>query len=384
MRVLVLGGAGLMGSGTVRDLLSPLSSGITKVIVADASASRLAALALTDPRLERREIDIGDPSALRALIRECDLCINGVPTFAGHQMAIFEACLDAGRTYVDYGGMGVYTVQQKAEHARWAKAGVTAVIGLGADPGTSNVICRAVADRLEHIDRIRLYWAATKIGPESPVLVPPYSLATVLAEYANPSQQFIDGRLQTVPPQSGVETIDLPEPWGRTTFMHSQHSEPLTVPFAKGIAEKGIREFTWKLSLPAREHEAWVGLVKAGFRPDNAPVLQAVIDRNIIERRSEIPDQQSYEIHFAIGDGTVAGRARRVICRVIGRPDPLYADYADAGTSMSMSIGVQQILRTPLRGGVWAPEEYFDVDAYLQELQKRHFAVELSGGEAPS
>jgi hypothetical protein len=44
-----------------------------------------------------------------------------------------------------------------------------------------------------------------------------------------------------------------------------------------------------------------------------------------------------------------------------------------------MSIGVQQILRTPLRGGVWAPEEYFDVDAYLTELRRRHFAVEITG-----
>jgi Saccharopine dehydrogenase NADP binding domain len=383
MRVLILGGAGLMGAGTVRDLLSPLSSGIDRVIAVDVSAPRLAALAheIADRRLEIRAADISDPASLRTVLSECDLCINGVPTFAGKQMALFEACLDAGRTYVDYGGMGVYTVRQKAEHARWAKAGVTAVIGLGADPGTSNVICRAVADRLERIERIRLYWAAAKIGPESPVLVPPYNLATVLAEYANPSQQFLDGRLREVPPRSGVETIELSEPFGRTTFMHSQHSEPLTVPFAQGISEKGIREFTWKLSLPVREHEAWLGLAKAGFRPEHAGVLQPIIERNIAEHGAEIPSQQSYEVHFAIGEGTVGGRSQRVTCRVIGRPDPLYDGYADAGTSMSMSIGVQQILRRPLRAGVWAPEEYFDVDAYLAELRRRHFTVEFEPPE---
>lgn len=380
MRVLVLGGAGLMGAGTIRDLLSPLSAGITRVIAADVSASRLAALSLQDPRLETRVVDISDGAALRALLRECDLCINGVPTLAGYQMAIFAACYDAGRTYVDYGGLGVFTTQQKAEHSRWAKAGATAVIGLGADPGTSNVLCRAVADRLERIDRIRLYWASTKIGPESPVLVPPYSLATMLAEYANPSQQFIDGRLQTVPPQSGVETMDLPQPWGRTTFMHTQHSEPLTVPFAHGIAEKGIREFTWKMSLPAREHEAWVGLVKAGFGPDSASILQTVIDRNIAERRAAIPEQETYEIHFAIGDGTIDGRPERVTCRMIARPDPLYLNYADAGTSMSMSVGVQQMLRMPLRGGVWAPEEYFDVESYFDALRQRRFKIETFSG----
>lgn len=391
MRILILGGAGLMSAGTVRDLLSNLSSGITKVVAADSSADRLATLkkSLPDPRLHTQVFDVQDRAAMLSLLSECDLCINGVPTFAGFQMAIFDACLQAKRTYVDYGGMGVYTVQQKAQDDKWKKAGVTSVVGLGADPGMSNIICRAVADRLDRVDRINLYWAATKLGPESPVLVPPYSVSTVLAEYNNPSQQFLDGRLQEVPAQAGLEVIDLPEPWGRTTFIHSQHSEPLTVPFSQGIAEKGIREFTWKLSLPQSDHEAWVGLVKAGFGAyDEAvtvkggtvrplDVLQAVLDRNIQTNRHRIPAQESHEIHFAIGQGTRNGKRCRVTCRVIGHPHALYDDYADAGTSMNMSIGVQQILSRPLRPGVWAPEEYFDAQPFFAELRKRHFSVEI-------
>jgi saccharopine dehydrogenase-like NADP-dependent oxidoreductase len=391
MRILIIGGAGLMGAGTARDLLSNLSSGVTKVIAADANPDRLAALkkSLPDSRLETRALDVTDRNALLALLHDCDLCINGVPTFAGFQMAIFEACLAAKHTYVDYGGMGVYTVQQKAQHTRWKEAGVTAVIGLGSDPGLSNVLCRAVADQLDRIDRINLYWAATKVGPENPVLVPPYSLSTILAEYANPSRQFLEGKLQDVPPLSGTETIDLPTPWGRTTFIHSQHSEPLTVPFAEGIAEKGIREFTWKLSLPAREHEAWVGLVKAGFGPSDEPVtvkgvsvcpldlLQAVIDRNIQRNGSRIPAQESHEMHFVIGHGTRHGKRCRVTCRVIGHPHPLYDDYVDAGTSMCMSVGVQQILKRELRPGVWAAEEYFNVEEFFAEMRKRHFTIEL-------
>jgi saccharopine dehydrogenase-like NADP-dependent oxidoreductase len=239
MRILIVGGAGLMSAGTARDLLSKLSSGITRVIAADANAERLESLkkSLPDSRLETRVFDVNDRAALGALLADCDLCINGVPTFAGFQMAIFEACLEAKRPYVDYGGMGVYTVKQKAQHEKWKDAGVTAVVGLGSDPGMSNIICRAVADRLDTIERINLYWGATKIGADSPVLVPPYSVSTVLAEYANPSQQFLDGKLQDVPAQAGAESIDLPQPWGRSTFIHSQHSEPLTVPFSEGIKE---------------------------------------------------------------------------------------------------------------------------------------------------
>jgi saccharopine dehydrogenase-like NADP-dependent oxidoreductase len=391
MRILILGGAGLMSAGTARDLLSNLSAGVERIVAADANPERLVVLkqSLPDPRLQTCVFDVNDRGRLQSLLADCDLCINGVPTFAGFQMVIFEACLEAKRPYVDYGGMGVYTVRQKAEHEKWKDAGATAVIGLGSDPGLSNIICRAVADRLDRIDRINLYWAATKIGLESPVLVPPYSISTVLAEYANPSQQFLDGRLQEVPAQAGAETIDLPEPWGRTTFIHSQHSEPLTVPFSAGIAEKGIREFTWKLSLPACDHQTWVGLVKAGFGAADEPVtvkgvsvrpldvLQAVIDRNIAKNRSHIPDQESHEIHFAIGHGTRDGKQCRVTCRVIGHPDPLYDGYADAGTSMNMSIGVQQILSYPLRPGVWAAEEYFQADAFFTELRKRHFSIEM-------
>ena len=391
MRILIVGGAGLMSAGTARDLLSPLSSGITSIVAADSNPDRLDALkkSLPDPRLHTHVFDVGDRSALLKLISDCDLCINGVPTFAGFQMPIFEACFEAKRPYVDYGGMGVYTVQQKHQQQKWTSAGVTAVIGLGSDPGLSNIICRAVADRLDTVERINLYWAATKIGPESPVLVPPYSISTVLAEYANPSQQFLDGRLQEVPAQAGSEVIDLPEPWGRTTFIHSQHSEPLTVPFSEGIAQKGIREFTWKLSLPARDHEAWVGLVKAGFGAADEPVtvkgvsvrpldvLQAVINRNIEKNSSRIPAQEIHEIHFAIGQGIRNGNRCRVACRVIGHPDALYDDYVDAGTSMNMSIGVQQILKNPLRPGVWAAEEYFQADAFFAELRKRHFLIEM-------
>ena len=380
-----------MSAGTARDLLSQLSSGVTRVVAADASAERLDALkiSLDDLRLETRVFDVNDRAALMALLADCDVCINGVPTFAGFQMAIFEACLEARRAYVDYGGMGVFTVKQKAQHEIWKKAGVTAVVGLGSDPGLSNIICRAVADRLDRIEKINLYWGATKIGPDSPVLVPPYSVSTILAEYANPSQQFLDGRLQEVPAQAGAETIDLPQPWGPTTFIHSQHSEPLTVPFSEGIAEKGIREFTWKLSLPERDHEAWIGLVKAGFNAENEPitvkgvsvrpldVLQAVIDRNMRTNKHKIPAQESHEIHFAIGQGTRDGKPCKVTCRVIGHPHPLYDDYVDAGTSMNMSIGVQQMLKRPLRPGVWAAEEYFEADAFFAELKKRHFQIEI-------
>jgi saccharopine dehydrogenase-like NADP-dependent oxidoreductase len=392
--IAILGGAGMMGQGIVRDLLSDRAIvPLREVRVHDASRARLEELRAAvgqDPLLSVHDLDVRDPAQLRAAVAGADLCLNAVPTLLGHQMAIFEASLDARVDYMDLGGLGTFTVRQMEWHDRFAQAGVQAVLGCGSDPGMSNVLCRAAADRLDEVDAINLYWAAELVGEESPVLVPPYSVSTVLAEYARPSTQFLDGRHVECPPMSGREWLDLPSPWGRCEFMHSPHSEQLTVPLAEGIADKGIREFTWKLHLPHREHEAWVGLVKAGFGGFDRPVtvdghkvsplkvLEALIRRNQEERAADIPEQQSHEIHFAIARGRVEGRPATARAEVVIRPDPLYDGYVDAGTSMNASIAAQLILKGPRRPGVRAPESAFDTAPYLAECERRRFAVSHS------
>lgn len=391
--ILLVGGAGAMGAGIVRDLVSdraivPLDT----IVIGDVSGERADALKqeLGDPRLKSLRLDVAHAGALRAAFAGADLCINAVPTMAGFQMGIFEAALAARVSYLDLGGLGTYTVQQKREHQRFREAGVCAVLGAGSDPGMSNVLCRIVADELDSVEAINLYWAAERVGPENPVLVPPYNIATVLAEYALPNTQFYDGRHVEVAPMSGPEVIDLPEPWGRCEFMHSAHSEQLTVPVATGIAEKGIREFTWKLHLPRREHDAWVGLVKAGFGTDDEPVeidggrarptefLAALIGRNIASDRARIPQQDSYEIHFAVARGTKDGAPATVRGEVVVWPNAMYAKYTDPATSMNGSIAAQLLLKSDRRPGVWAPEEFFETAPYLAELKKRAFEVALT------
>lgn len=390
MIITILGGAGFMGAGIVRDLVSDRTIiDIAEIRLCDASREKMEALAadLGDPRIALVDLDVTDAAALERAIAGADICINCVPTLLGFQMAIFAAALAARVAYMDLGGLGTYTVKQLAEHERFKAAGVAAVIGCGADPGMSNVICRAVADQLDEIDRINLYWAAELTGEENPVLVPPYSVSTVLAEYAHPSTQFYDGKHVECPPMSGREFLNLPEPWGRCEFMHSPHSEQLTVPLADGIREKGIREFSWKLHLPHREHEAWVGLVKAGFGDFDEPVtiggvrvkpldvLNKVIERNMRRNAEKIPAQESHEIHFAIGRGRKDGVARTVRVEVTVSPDPLYAPYVDACTSMNASIAAQLILAHPRKPGVHAPESYFDAATYFPELEKRKFRI---------
>ncbi|MEZ0367814.1 MAG: saccharopine dehydrogenase NADP-binding domain-containing protein, partial [Candidatus Sericytochromatia bacterium] len=141
-KIVILGGAGLMGAGIARDLLSERAFiDIGCVRICDSSFERMQKLKaeLGDARIELHPLDVSKAAELAAALEGMQLCINAVPTLAGHQMAIFEAALAARVAYIDLGGLGTWTVRQLAEHARFAAAGVTAVIGAGADPGMSNV-----------------------------------------------------------------------------------------------------------------------------------------------------------------------------------------------------------------------------------------------------
>ncbi|MDO8863831.1 saccharopine dehydrogenase NADP-binding domain-containing protein [Haliea sp. E1-2-M8] len=391
MRVVILGGAGLMGKGIALDLLSEQSEDVTAVVVADSNKKALSGLneAIQDKRFSVFHIDVREADAVRDILSEAQVCINAVPTFAGLQMDIFKASLDAGCPYIDLGGMGIYTQKQKDLHPLWQDAGLSAVLGCGADPGMSNVLCKAVAEKLDSIENINLFWAGKIVGPDSPVLIPLYNIYTLLAEYHNSSWQFLDGKLREQPAQSGHETIILPEPFGETEFMFSQHSEPLTVPFAKGIAEKGINEMTWKLHLPEQDDRIWKSLVKAGFGSFDEPVdlngmkvspgelLSAVISRNIERNHERLPEQEDYQIHFAVGHGECGGLPTTVRATVTSVPDEFFSEYHDAGTSMNASIAAQLLVRQEGQAGVFSPEEFFDVSRYFAELKKRRFKITL-------
>jgi len=169
--------------------------------------------------------------------------------------------------------------------------------------------------------------------------------------------------------------------------MHSMHSEPLTVPFSKGIQDSGLKEFTWKLSLPEREHEVYLALLKCGFSDFETPIeyngvevepgkyLEKVINRNIEKNGHKSPNQESYRIHFAIATGIRNNEKIEVTCTVIESPISLYNGYHDAAASMNVSIGAQLINKSKRTPGVWAPEEYFKIDKYFSDLRKRKFTI---------
>lgn len=392
MKVAVLGGAGLMGSGVVRDLMW---SGVERVIVADSRLDKAEQLVreLKDERLESRQLDVSNGRELDELLRGVDVCVNGVPTLLGHQLDIMQHSLEAGCRYVDIGGLGIWTGEQKKLHDQFVKKGVAALLGMGSAPGITNVLAKHCAEQLDTVEKINIYWTGKTIGPNSQVFVPPYNILTLIDEYSEPNRQFIDGELKEVAALSGSKILSLPEPFGVREFQHTIHSETTTIPFARGITEKGIRECTWRLSMPEQTDIVMRSLLSCGFG-DKEKVnvkgievspqdfLSTMIDRNIRKNENRIPastfdDVKDYELYTVIGEGAKNGRPVKITVELLSLPDRFYDGYVDAGTSMGVSIGAQMLGNGDIAPGVWAPEEIIDAEKFFEELNKRRFRVTM-------
>ena len=91
-------------------------------------------------------------------------------------------CLEAGCDYFDLGGLYHVAAEQYAQSVRWRAAGRTAVLGLGAGPGKTNLLARAAAEALGcSPDTVRCASAGHDETPPDGFSTP-YAVATLIDE----------------------------------------------------------------------------------------------------------------------------------------------------------------------------------------------------------
>ena len=274
MRVVVVGGAGAMGRWTVRDLTE--SEGVDEVVVADLDGSRAREAAgwaaarsgsNGTARVVGLALDAGDGEALRRTFDPADVVCN----CAVHatNLPVMEACADAGAHYVDLGGLFHTTRRQLALHDRFVAAGVTAVVGMGGSPGTTNVLAALAARDLEVVEEVEIRLGVADFAPSAAPVPVPYAIQTLLDEFAVPAMTFRDGRLAEVPAMSEQEELDFPPPVGRVRVGHTLHSELATLP--GHFAGRGIRSVSFKVGFPADFMDKLALLTALGLA-DTTPV----------------------------------------------------------------------------------------------------------------
>src|SRR3954447_3034067 len=152
MRIVIVGGGGLMGRIALRDLVQ--SPGLEGIVIADVNPeqARSVAEAIGDPRLQVVGVDATDEAALANVLRGASACFNASVYY--FNLPVMRACLAAKTHYVDLGGLFYTTRQQLALHDAYSTAGITAVIGMGSAPGVTNLQARVACDRLDTVEYI--------------------------------------------------------------------------------------------------------------------------------------------------------------------------------------------------------------------------------------
>lgn len=160
MRVLALGGAGAMGAVAVR---TAACAGMAEhIVVADrdhAAAQRLARdLSAARVPVSARGIDITDDAELRRALSEADLVLNTVGPYYRFGLTVLRAAIDTGTHYLDICDDWEPTLQMLELDATARAAGVTAVIGMGASPGVSNLLAATAAAPLDSVRDLYTAW----------------------------------------------------------------------------------------------------------------------------------------------------------------------------------------------------------------------------------
>ncbi|MFD4828926.1 saccharopine dehydrogenase family protein [Streptomyces uncialis] len=245
MRVLLVG-AGGVGSALAR--IAARRPFFDRMVVADhdpARAEAAVAAVAPDPRFAAAQVDANDADAVTELLRRerCDVLMNATdPRFV---MPLFDAALAAGSDYLDmamslsrphperpYEECGVKLGDaQFARAGEWTAAGRTALVGMGVEPGLSDVFARYAADELfDSIEEIGVRDGAD-LTVDGYDFAPSFNIWTTIEECLNPPVVYEKERgWFTTAPFSEPEVFDFPEGIGPVECVNVEHEEVLLMP----------------------------------------------------------------------------------------------------------------------------------------------------------
>src|SRR2546430_2481945 len=242
MRILLVG-AGGVGSAAVR--IATRRSFIEPLTFADQDLDGAVAASLGDERLSAVRVDASSAEEITRLCREFRIThvLNAVdPRFV---MPIFNGAFAAGVDYLDlamslsrphparpYSECGVMLgAAQFAAADDWSRAGRLALVGMGVEPGLSDVFARYAADHLfSRIDEIGLR-DGSNLVVEGYDFAPSFSIWTPIEACLNPPVIWEAERgWFTTAPFSEPEGFEFPAGIGPVECVNVEHEEGPVIP----------------------------------------------------------------------------------------------------------------------------------------------------------
>ncbi len=371
MRVLLVGAGGV---GTAFARIAARHDVFEHIVVADREKDRaVRAAQAASERFTAVALDASDDEAIAELLRaeRCDVLMNAVnPRFV---MPLFRGALAAEVNYVDmamslshpdpedpFSKPGVKLGDEQFALAdEWEKRGLLALVGMGVEPGLSDVFARHAADNLfSSIDEVGVRDGANLVV-DGYDFAPTFSIWTTIEECLNPPIIWEKDRgLYTTAPFSELEVFDFPAGIGPIECVNVEHEEVILIPrwvdanrvtFKYGLGDEfiAILEALHKLGLdsttpvdvrgtkvsprdvvaaclpdPAELGDRMHGVTCAGTwvtgtGKDGAPPRRLPVQRH----RQRVVDEGVRVAGGGVADGCQPGRCSRAgrVGRVVGR-----------------------------------------------------------------
>ncbi|PZV08018.1 MAG: hypothetical protein DCF22_20960 [Leptolyngbya sp.] len=216
-QVLILGGSGRIGSSVAADLFTFTSA---EMVISGRNAALGKKVC---DRLESRgrflSLDLSDRKGLTQAISQADLVIHCAGPFHYRDTQVLEICIQHSVNYLDVSDHPSFTRKAISCAASAETAGVTAISNTGIFPGISNSMVRQDVEQLDEAEAIHLSYAVAGSGGAGVTV-----MRTTFLGLQKPFQAWIDGAWKTVKPYSDRETIEFPNPYGRTGVYWSGQS----------------------------------------------------------------------------------------------------------------------------------------------------------------
>ncbi len=362
------------------------------VTIADLDAGRAerAISGLDDTRFVAAAVDASSAASVAALAKEmrADVIVNACDPRLNPP--IFDGAFAAGTTYLDmamhlskphperpYEETGVMLGDgQFAVADQWKAAGRLALVGIGIEPGLSDVFARYAADHLfSEVHEIGVRDGANLII-DGYDFAPTFSIWTTIEECLNPPVIWERDRgWYTTRPFSEPETFQFPEGIGPVECVNVEHEEVLLIP-----RWVDCNRVTFKYGLGDEFIAVLEALHKTGLdRTDPVRVRDVEVSpRDVVAATLPNPAELGDRMHGKTCAGTWVtglgpdGLAREVYLYHVVDNDWAMAEYGHQAVVWQTAINPVVALELLANGtwsgaGVLGPEA-FDAVPYLDLL----------------
>ncbi|MEW6063106.1 MAG: saccharopine dehydrogenase C-terminal domain-containing protein [Nanoarchaeota archaeon] len=362
-------GIGAMGKIIAKDLFKTYKG---KIFLLGRDKNRIKQFVGNKKNVIIRYADVSDIKSMVKAFKGIDIIIHAV--HHEFNLNVMKACLKAKTHYIDLGGLYYYTKKQLKLNKQFKKAKLTAILGMGAAPGITNVLAKYASKFLDKIDNIEIrigYKDFSTYKQISP-LSTSYSIQTILEEFSWKPVVFVNGKAKFVEPISGREDYKFPKPIGIQKPQYTIHSEIATLPYTLKA-----RNVSFKIAFDEDFVDKVKTLSSLGLLSEenisikDKKFIIKYISAKILKRLPEsIPEKiKEFEVIRVVGEG----KKKRITldARIKGINETI-----DKDTGVPPSIVAQMIAKGKITDkGVFPPETIIREKEFFKELAKRKIYI---------